>query len=56
MLHLVDVLLSVSWIIVFKLSYFSCTYICNVLSCFHVCIDCKILFYVEEIKNIYLSL
>ena len=31
---------SVNWILVNALFYFSCTFV-NVLSCFHVCIDCK---------------
>ena len=48
------IFLSVSWILVNALSYFSCTFV-NVLSCVHVCINCKtILSYVEEIKNTYL--
>ena len=31
---------SVNWILVNALFYFSCAFV-NVLSCFHVCIDCK---------------
>ena len=40
MLHLVAFFFSVNWILVNALFYFSCTFV-NVLSCFHVCIDCK---------------
>ena len=56
-MHLVDFFLSLSWILVYKLSYFPVHIFVNVLSCFHVCIDCKnTLIYVEEIKNIYISI
>ena len=34
------IFLSVSWILVNALSYFSCTFV-NVLSCVHVSVNCK---------------